>query len=631
MAAFNPDAYLAQTDNKAQGFDPDAYLNTPKTAPAPAPKQEKKRVTISSLLEPSFTAQEQFDAQMRRGVVQNLPAIAGIGLPVAATIASGPLAPVTLAGLGIAGSMAGETSRQMLEKEPISVQKIGQEGLLGAFGEGVGKLIEKGVPAVVRGAKGVFGVGEEAPRAAIPLAERQMAQQTVQRLGESIPASRVGGELAQLFEGVSRAGVGQGSFKAAEERIGQAMNKELNNIITNVTSRPMTDVQVGEALKKTLEAAETEVKKAVAPFYTQVIPSRGANVPVDLSVLNKEAQATLTKAMSMSRSGRTPLGLEAEDVGLLRMLSDVKPNMTFAEAHELRSNLLSQSRKLESKYGPDNEFTRLVKGAVKTVNNQMDTAAEAFDPQLKQLYRETSKQYKDAMSTLFDKTIVQLLNKNPEKVGDAIAQSGNVTEALKVRQALALASRNNVAGTKELEENLLRGYLQNISKGFNNDLTDFVALGDKLRDPKFKRTFNVVMQINPAVRGNVEKLIRAARVAADESKPSMLGGGSVAAATTSAAVLPVLAAGGGAAAAASTGMGALAALGLSQAVLAKVLTSPSATNTLLAAEKAFQSGAPAKAAEIINNSKTIQRIIAQTAVRTEPIEQGLLGMPQENR
>jgi predicted membrane-bound mannosyltransferase len=108
----------------------------------------------------------------------------------------------------------------------------------------------------------------------------------------------------------------------------------------------------------------------------------------------------------------------------------------------------------------------------------------------------------------------------------------------------------------------------------------------------------------------------------------MLGGGSVAAATTSAAVLPILAAGGGAAAAASTGMTALAALGLSQAVLARVLTSPLATNTLLAAERAYQSGNAAKAAEIIQQSQTIQRIIGQSLARTEPVAQGVAGIEQ---
>ena len=591
-------------------------------------KTADTKPSMSSVVDAAMERQKQFETQFRQGAVENLPAIAGIGLPVVATALSGPLAPITAAGLGIMGSMAGETSRQQLQGEDFNISKVGQEGLLGAVGEGVSKALQVGVPAGIRAAKGLFGVGEEAPRAILPLAERQLAQQTAQNLGESIPASRVGGELTQLFEGVSRAGVGQGSFTAAEARLGSAFNKELTRIIDNVTSSPMSDVETGQALKTTLESAEKAVKDTVAPFYNTVIPTRGQNIPVDMTALSKEAKATLNKSLAMSQSGRTPLGLEAEDVGLLKQLSDVKANMSFAEAHELRSTLLAQGRKLESKYGPDNDFTRLVKGAIKTVNNQMDAAAESFDPELRSLYKETSKQYRDAMSTLFDKTVVQLLNKNPEKVGDALGASGNVTEAIKVRQALALASKNNVAGVKKLEENLLRGYLQQVTKGFDNNLSDFVALGDKLRDPKFKRTFNVMMQMNPDVRGNVEKLIRAARVAQDSSKPSMLGGGSVAAATTSAAVLPILAAGGGAAAAASTGMTALAALGLSQAVLARVLTSPLATNTLLAAERAYQSGNAAKAAQIIQQSQTIQRIIGQSLARTEPVAQGIAGVEQ---
>lgn len=591
-------------------------------------KTDRNQSPLSSMVNEAMDKQRQFEAQFRQGAVENLPAIAGIGLPVAATAISGPLAPVALAGLGIMGSMAGETSRQQLQGEDFNISKIGQEGLLGAVGEGVGKALQVGVPASIRSVKNLFGVGGEAPRAALPLAERQLAQETAQRLGESIPASRIGGEVAQLFEGVSRAGVGQGSFTAAESRLGDALNKEVRRIIDNVTSSPMSDVETGQALKITLESAEKAIKDTVAPFYNTVIPTRGQNIPVDMTALSKEAKEALNKSLAMSQSGRTPLGLEAEDVGLLKQLADVKSNMSFAEAHELRSTLLAQSRKLESKYGPDNDFSRLVKGAIKTVNNQMDTAAEAFDPELKSLYKETSKQYREAMSTLFDKTVVQLLNKNPEKVGDALGASGNVTEALKVRQALALAAKNNVAGVQKLEENLLRGYLQQVTKGFDGNLSDFVTLGDKLRDPKFKRTFNVMMQMNPAVRGNVEKLIRTARVAQDTSKPSMLGGGSIAAATFSAAALPAFVAGGGADVAAGAGVNALAALGFSQAVMARVLTSPLATNTLLAAERAFQSGKYAKAAEIIQNSQTIQRIIGQSLARTEPVAQGVVGIEQ---
>jgi hypothetical protein len=560
-----------------------------------------------------------------KGAVENLPGIAAIGVPLAVSASTGPLAPVTLAGLSIAGGMAGEASRQQLQGEPLSVQKIGQEGLLGAVGEGIGQLVSRGVPATIRGIKSVLGVGEEAPRSTFPLPERELAQQTVQALGETIPASRVGGELGQLFEGVSRAGVGAGTFAAAEARIGQAMQRELDTITNNVASMPMTDVQTGEALKVALESAEQKVKQAVAPFYNQVIPARGRNVPVDLKALSTEAKQTMSKALSMSQSGKTPLGLEAEDVGLLKQLSDVKANMTFAEAHELRSNLLAQSRKLESKYGPDNDFSRLVKGAIKTVNEQMDAAAEAFDPELKRLYKKTSSEYRDAMSTLYDKTVVKVLNKNPEKVGDALAVSGNVTEALKVRQALALARKNKVPGVDAIEENLMRSYLQQISKGMDGNLNDFVALGDKLRDPKFRRTFTVMMQIKPDVRSNIEKLIRAARVAADQSKPSMLGGGAIAAATASSAMAAGMAAG-GVQGAVSGGMGGLAILGTVQAAMAKILTSPSATNTLLAAERALQSGNTAKAVEILQSSQTIQRLIGQTAVRTEPVREGFVGV-----
>lgn len=618
----------AEIDEIASSFKGAAPAAGPVTPAAPSVAERIKQQTDLIRQQPQQGQQAlaNFRQQMGQGTIENLPAIASMGAPILATAALGPLSVPAAVGLGVVGGMTGEAARQGFQNEPFSVQKIGQEGLLSAAGEGIGQVLSRGIPAAVRTAKGILGVGEEAPRATFPLSERQIAQQTAQSMGVNIPASRVGGELTQLFEGVSRAGFGQGTFTAAEERLGQAMRKEVDSIVSRITSQPMQDIEVGQAVKKSLETAETEVKKAVAPFYNEVIPARGQNVPVDLKALSSEAKQTMSKALSMSQSGKTPLGLEAEDVGLLKQLSDVKSNMSFAEAHELRSSLSAQARKLESKYGPDNDFTRLVKRAVRTVNDQMDTAAESFDPELKSLYKQTSKEYRDAMSTLFDKTVVQLLNKNPEKLGDAVAASGNVTEALKIRQALALAKQKNVTGVQNLEDNLLRGYVQQITKGFQGDLSDFVTLGDKLRDPKFKRTFNVMMQINPEVRGNVEKLIRAARVASDGSKPSMLGGGSIAAATVSSAMATGLATGGAEAAIAS-GMGGLAILGAVQGAMARILVSPLATNTLLRAEQALQSGNTAKAVKILQESDAIQRIIGQSVARTEPVEQGVMGVP----
>lgn len=559
--------------------------------------------------------------QAGNAFVEQLPAIGATAAPVITTLATGGIGlPLALGTAGI-GAGLGETAKQFLQgRQEPDIARIGQETAMGVAGEGFGQAIAPTFKAGAGLVKSVLGVPQQTARQASTLAERQAAQSLVERQGATLSAGQVGGSWSQILEGVSRAGLGEGAFATNQKAIGQALESEKKNIIDLVSSKNIDDVASGELLKKTLDDASDTFSAKIAPFYERVLGQKAKGVSVDTKPIADSANKIIKEARAVSETGKTPLGLDPEDYSELLKLGDTAATMTFAQAHNLRSNLLRQSRILETKYGQGTPLAKTINDAVATLNTQMDDAAKNLNPQLLKEYRAVSAEYKRAMTTLYDDTLVKLLQKNPEKIGDAIGQAGNVTEALKVKKALSFAKEQGAKNTDEIFDNFLSGYLNNALKGTGDDIGGFVQFGDKLKtDRRFQRTFNVLMADKPVVKENINNLINAARVAERENKPTILSGifgtGAQGAIVT-----------GIGAAAVGTPADVIAQIGIAQALASKILTSKAATNTLLAAEKLYQQGQANKAIQLVRDSKVIQRLAGQSVVRTEPIQRGLLGI-----
>jgi hypothetical protein len=559
--------------------------------------------------------------QAGNAFVEQLPMIGAVAAPVATTLATGGIGLPLALGTAGAGAGAGETLKQFIQgKTSPDIGKIGQEVAMGVAGEGFGQALVPLAKGGVNLVKGVLGVPQQTARQAATLAEREAAQSLVQRQGATLSAGQVGGSWSQILEGVSRAGLGEGTFATNQKAIGQALESEKKNIIDLVSSKNIDDVASGELLKKTLADAGDAFGEKIAPFYDRVLGKKAQGVNVDTKPIADTANKVIREARAVSGSGKTPLGLDPDDYSELLKLGDTASSMSFAQAHNLRSSLLRQSRILETKYGTGTPLSKTINDAVATLNNQMDDAAKNLNPQLQKEYRAVSAEYKRAMSTLYDDTLVKLLQKNPEKIGDAIGQAGNVTEALKVKKALSFAKEQGAKNTEDIFDNFLAGYLNNALKGTGDEIGGFVQFGDKLKnDRRFQRTFNVVMSDKPVVKENINNLINAARVAERENKPTILSG--VFGTGAQGAIVT-----GVGAAALGTPAAIIAQIGISQALASKILTNKAATNTLLAAEKLYQQGQATKAVELVRNSKTIQRLAGQAAVRTEPIQRGLLGI-----
>ena len=567
-------------------------------------------------------AQPSMAQRLGSAFVEQLPALGAVAAPVATTLATGGIGlPVALGTAGV-GAAAGETLKQMIQgrTEP-DVARIGQEAALGVAGEGFGQALVPVVRGAANLAKGVLGLPQQTARQLASLEERQAAQQLLQRQGATLSAGQVGGTTSQLFEGITRAGLGEGAFASNQKAIGTALQNEKNAIVNSIGDVNLDAVEAGKLLTTTLDAAGDAFSTKIAPFYDRVLDKKGAAVVVDTQPVAAAANKVVTEARQLSQTGKTAVALDPDDLAQLNRLADTTSIMSFRQAHEFRSALLRQSRILETKYGQGTPLTRTINEAIDTINKQMDSAAQTMNPQLQKEYRAVSAEYKRAMSTLYDESLVKLLQKNPEKIGDAIGQSGNMTEALKVKKALRFAKEQGIEGTDKVFDNFLSGYLQSVFKSTGDDAASFTRLGDKLAsDQKFNRTFYTVLADKPVVKENIKNLISASKIAERENKPTILSGlfgtGAQGAIVT-----------GAGAAALGTPADIIAQIALAQAASGSILTNKAVTNTLLRAEKIAQQAGTTKAYDYLSKSKVIQRFLGQEVTRTQPVSEGLLGVP----
>jgi hypothetical protein len=539
-----------------------------------------------------------------------MPTIGGTLGSIAGGVTAG--VPGAIAG-GTAGSAGGEYLRQQITGEETDLTKVAQEGALGAIGEGAGQVIGRVAPTVISGVKAGLGLEKQPAREAFSLAERQAAQETAQRLGTTIPASRVGGNFTQLLEGLSRTGLGEGRFVAAEKELAEAMTAEAKDIADKATTNALSDIEVGDALRTSFEAADTAFKAKIAPFYKQ-IEDMGGNVPIFVDNMAARAGKKLRESMAMTRNGRT-VGLDDDAVKILKDISSVKSTLTFSQANQLRSQLLSQQRAFGNKYGPNSEASKLMNEYITSLSKAMDLGAESLSPRLKKLYHGVNTEYKTVIKDLYDDVVVNLLNKTPERLGESVARTGNVTEVLRIRKALNQAKRQG-QDVKAIEENLLSGYLVDITKGLDSNLDNFSALNAKLKDKQFKRTYDVMMQINPTAKDNMSKLLKAAEVAARGNAPTILQGkGGVGGLLNTVALVS---GGAGYAAGSVSGAGTAVTGALAiQAAAGKAMTSPMVTNILLSAERIAQKEGINAGIEFLNKSQPFRRWLGQEFSRSD--------------
>ena len=201
-----------------------------------------------------------------------------------------------------------------------------------------------------------------------------------------------------------------------------------------------------------------------------------------------------TKALDelITKEGTT--GILGKHKVIANKLANMRPNMSFSEAHKELSNLKSMQRDMMASVGEKNsKAEKLINEAIGDMDKAMDTAAKNFNPALKEKYDGVKKTYSEGINTIHGGWIVKALKKdNIADVGQYLVKAGEELGVQDVKKLLAKA--------KELKVDTNgNNILESIEKEFINNLfpTGSAQSGlkfmEKMQSAKFADTFNAIV------------------------------------------------------------------------------------------------------------------------------------------
>ena len=211
---------------------------------------------------------------------------------------------------------------------------------------------------------------------------------------------------------------------------------------------------------------------------------------------------------------------------MIDQLTNVKPNLTFKEAHELRSSLLSTARDLRAS-GQESIALRNVTAATKMVESAMESAAKKGGADLYKNYREVSTFYKRGRDAFSNEIIQKAVTSNPERIGEYLFRTGNVSEIVQAKAALRQASRfDKSVNAGEVFQKMKAGFLEAklTGRGATNVEADTIAKNflKELSEKKFDRTITSMFSRQEQQRIR-EFATTAMRVSAKKGETSELG------------------------------------------------------------------------------------------------------------
>jgi hypothetical protein len=406
---------------------------------------------------------------------------------------------------------------------------------------------------------------------------------------------------SSVVESIGRASVtGKGVFTNLEEANTAALQSKRDKILNEISPQIVDDVEAGASYKDAIQNAQSQLSVAANDAY-QVITDAGKNVSVNVGSIANQAKTRLKEASGISVSGSPNISLSNDVVAKLREISDLKDNITFSQAHQLRSDLNAQLRAVKSEFGANDPLVAVLTQNIKAIGAEMDSAASKLNPQLKKAYDETSTFYRESITELFPQTLAKLNNKTAERVGESIFAKGNVTEINDFYKSLERAKTiNPELDVASVKNNLQRGYISGLigAEGGETAISSLLALEKNLKDKKFLRTFDTAVD-NKEIKDNLILLVNAAKLS--QQKPSNTFSLAISSAQANSAQGLLLLATGYA-----SGSGDLGVLGtaitaggvlLTPRALAKFATSKAGIKKLLAAEQSYSKAVNATGSE----------------------------------
>jgi hypothetical protein len=400
---------------------------------------------------------------------RDLPALAGgIIAPLAASRLgavqrAAPLvqrgAQVLAAGVGGAIGESAQVGKELAFDEEQAPQTAGEAlGRIGYAGgeqmafEGIGQLAIKVGQVVTKPLKPTMSE-----------LNKTLVKKFRETGGELLPAQVTDSWWVKQLDALSRGSLtGSGIFKradAANEAAFNVMRKQLAKDIAQNATGKLTDDQIGQLFLNTVKGGRSAHSDAAKLMYAELDDLAGA-VKVPMAAVKNVALEAQEQLARLSGVGSGEV-----DKQLLKQVSNLSETLTFADAHLMRSNLLSMQRDLVDVVGAG-RAKKLIGDLVAITNKTMDDVAEAAGGKLLESYKATNKFWKTGKETFDNDFIGGLVianKRNPERIGETIFRDGNVKEIMQARKALKTASKLDKSINSDVVwHEMQSGYLQSL-------------------------------------------------------------------------------------------------------------------------------------------------------------------------
>lgn len=362
-------------------------------------------------------------------LVEHAPAIGSALGGIAGGFTGGPAG--AMAGTGL-GASIGTSAKQIIDRLKGGTQQItGPEGIIHEQARNIvqQQTLEAGGQLAGKAISGVGRAVSPTPREG---AER--AQELLRPKGGSLSAAQATeSPTLNLAESFARAGAGgKGQFIGLDARNAVALEGIKNDLISSISKAPVDDRVAGKIFQSAITKGEEAHGKASDALY-KAFAQRSQGVMVDVTDLKRFADDL---ADQYSRIG----GVGKSDAGgkLIDQLKKVPDQISFGDAHELRSNLLAQVRDLRAT-GTETKALATASQAARRIDAAMEASTKSLSPQLLQEYRNISKFYRHGKEAFNNDLITSLMREQPERVGEELFKIGNVSEIIQAKASLRQA------------------------------------------------------------------------------------------------------------------------------------------------------------------------------------------------
>lgn len=271
-------------------------------------------------------------------------------------------------------------------------------------------------------------------------------------------------------------------FKWAQEKGLQDWADDLSSTIWGGVEK-LPPSEQGKVFAQGFEVAEKKFMEDAKALYAQVdgltktkpitITWPQTSPSFNLGIRNYvDVSSVVKNAKNLAAENAKFKGLGATDRGesIIKQIAGQNPQMTFSEAAELRSRLIKAAGQMGGDVGRGR-----VNSFIGQVDEAMEKAASGLPNNAKEAWRAANAFYREGKQVYgneFIKSLVKKGEEQPELVGKALFQNGEITQVRAAREVLKY--------NPQAWQNLKAGYLESLIENARSVSTDPSLVGKTL-------------------------------------------------------------------------------------------------------------------------------------------------------